>query len=331
MALVTHSQLPAFDTLRAEGIDVATPGEATRSRLPDISIGLLNLMPDGALVATDRQFIRLAAAYADRADLWVFPFTLAPEDRGKDARAHIEAHYWEFGDIQASGVDALIVTGANPLHTDLTEESFWNELAEVLDWAETSTVSVLCSCLATHAVLEKNRLAKRSRLPRKCWGVYRHQVVADHPLVAGLAPEVTAPHSHFYDITPAQFESAGARVLVQSGQGVHLAVDADDFYLFFQGHPEYEPVSLLKEYQREVARFHGGERPDFPPIPEHYFDRRSFPALEEHRRVTETARSEGRDLPPLPEKVEITTADWVEPGRIVYRNWLQRVEQAKRN
>jgi len=36
---------------------------------------------------------------------------------------------------------------------------------------------------------------------------------------------------------------------VESGEGVHLATSADGLrVVFFQGHPEYDTVSLLKEY-----------------------------------------------------------------------------------
>ena len=62
MPLVAYSELPAFETLRLEGVEVTTPELAAQSNLSDLRIGLLNLMPDAALRATDRQFIRLVSA-----------------------------------------------------------------------------------------------------------------------------------------------------------------------------------------------------------------------------------------------------------------------------
>ena len=42
--------------------------------------------------------------------------------------------------------------------------------------------------------------------------------------------------------------------------GVHLATSPDGFRIvYFQGHPEYDRNSLLKEYKREVGRFLDGE------------------------------------------------------------------------
>lgn len=332
MALVAHSGLPAFSALKEEGVLVVDPREATGNGKSDLSIGLLNLMPDAALRATDRQFIRLASAAADRYNLWIYPFTVAADARGVEARSHIRRHYSKFEDLRRVGLDALVVSGANPARHELSEEPFWDGLVEVLDWAETNTHSVLCSCLATHGVLEKQRLTKRVRLPDKMWGVYEHQILDDHPLLAGVEGRVDAPHSHLYDVSADDFEATGARVLAVSDEaGVHMAVSEDEFYVFFQGHPEYEPVSLLKEYKREVARWHRDEREDFPPLPEHYFDSNAFGVLDDHRGQVAAAKSSGDDLPVLKEVPPVFTGvtTWTDPGQTIYRNWLTRISEAK--
>ncbi len=50
--------------------------------------------------------------------------------------------------------------------------------------------------------------------------------------------------------------AAGLQPLVAGGEaGVHLAASADGRLVLLQGHPEYDAVSLLKEYKREVGRF----------------------------------------------------------------------------
>ncbi len=89
MPLVAHSELPAFATLRLEGVAVATPELASESGVTNLRIGLLNLMPDAALRATDRQFIRLVSAYGDSAYLFVYAFTVAAEDRCEAAQDQV--------------------------------------------------------------------------------------------------------------------------------------------------------------------------------------------------------------------------------------------------
>ncbi len=330
MALVAHSDLPAFETMRAEGVPVVSPEVARSSGLPDVKVGLLNLMPDAALRATDRQFMRLVSAAAGEADVWVHPFTVAAEHRGEEARRHVSDHYSGFDDIRRHGVDGLIVTGANPARHLLTEEVFWDGLGEVLDWARESTGSVLCSCLATHAVLERYEGLRRTRLPGKRWGVYQHRILEEHPLLEDVANPVPAPHSHWYDVTRSELEEVGATVLMESEEaGVHMAVSRDDFFVFFQGHPEYDGVSLLKEYRRELGRWYRGEREDYPPVPEHYFDPGGLAAVEAYRPVLERARAAGSPPPGLDEGAVLPCGSppWTETGRLIYRNWVGRLRR----
>lgn len=330
MALVAHSALPAFETMRREGVHLVAPGEA--GGLPTVSVGLLNLMPDAALRATDRQFVRLLTAAADELDIWVHPFTVAAEHRGAEARRHVTDHYTTFEDAVERGLDALIITGANPAQDDLEAETFWAGLEEVLDWATASTRSILCSCLATHAVLQKYRGLRRTRLPEKRWGVYSHRVVEDHPLLDGLDAWVEAPHSHWYDVTREEFESVGLRVVLESDEaGVHMAVDDEDFYVLFQGHPEYDLISLLKEYRRELGRYWRGERKDYPPLPEHYFSDEAIAELADYRPILESARARGSQPPRLSEEELLPkdTHSWNEEGKVVYRNWLRHLVDRK--
>ncbi|MFQ5524138.1 MAG: homoserine O-succinyltransferase [Acidimicrobiia bacterium] len=330
MPLIAHNGLPAFDRLRLEGRDVVSPDEMDGG-LPSIRIGLLNLMPDAALEATERQFIRLVTAYDQEANLYVYPFTLAAEARSHEARAHIRAHYSTFEQLKEFGLDALIITGANPVHVDLVEEAYWTGMVEVLDWAVDGVRSTMCSCLAAHAYIRHHRGINRTRLPRKCWGVFSHHVVSDHFLLDGVVAPVEAPHSHFFNLTAEDFEGSGARLLmVGEHDCVHMAVsDEEASFVFFQGHPEYDGLSLLKEYKREVSRFFAGVREDYPPFPEQYFDPDVVELLAEYQTRVVEARAEGREMPEFPESA-ISIAEppaWSAAGMQIYRNWLAEVSR----
>jgi len=94
-----------------------------------------------------------------------------------------------------------------------------------------------------------------------------------HPLVSGVNTRFDVPHSRFNEVHRDQFEAANLKILVESEEsGVHLAVSEDGFRIvFFQGHPEYDSISLLKEYKREIGRYIHAEThdynqnpPDFP-------------------------------------------------------------------
>ncbi|MDH5178819.1 MAG: homoserine O-succinyltransferase [Gammaproteobacteria bacterium] len=332
MPLVANTPLPAFARLRQEGGTVISSDVAIHQDIRELHIGLLNMMPDAALSATERQFFRLIGESNQIAQFYVHPFTIRELERGPQGMAHVEQFYESFDEIKKAGLDALIITGANVTQPDLALEPFWQPLNEVIDWAYDNVTSTLCSCLATHAVMQFRYGQKRARLPGKRWGVYSHRVVdRKHPLINGVNTRFDVPHSRFNEISREQFEAAGLKVLVESEEAnVHLAVSEDGFRLvFFQGHPEYDTISLLKEYKREVMLFAGGARDDYPPFPENYFSLLTRAVLDEHKLRVIAARDAGQPVPELPEDLIIPRLDntWHDTAEAVINHWVGHVYQ----
>jgi len=332
MPLVAPSNLPTFERLKEEGATVLTRDEALHQDIRELHIGLLNMMPDAALAATERQFFRLVGGSNQIAQFFMHPFTLKELKRSPEAASYVATYYESFEQIKRDGLDALIITGANVTQSDLAKEPFWKPLIEVIDWALENVTSTLCSCLATHAVLQFRHGQKRRRLPAKRWGVYPHRVVNRlHPLVKDVNTRFDVPHSRFNEIGHDQFEAAGLHVLAEGRtSGVHLAVSADQFrVVYFQGHPEYDTISLLKEYKREVMLFAAGERSDYPPFPEHYFDLRTQAILGEHQGRLIAARTRGLPLPEFPECYinDSLHNTWHDTAEAVINNWIGKVYQ----
>ncbi len=332
MPLIASSALPTFARLRADGETVLARDAALQQDIRELHIGLLNMMPDTALEATERQFFRLVGESNQIAQFYMHPFTLPQLVRGKTGGEHVAKYYETFEQIKAQGLDALIISGANVTQPDLAREPFWQPLIEVIDWAYQHVTSTLCSCLATHAVLEFRYREKRRPLGFKRWGVYSHRVVnRRHPLVADVNTRFDVPHSRFNQIDRAQFDRANLRVLVESDSaGVHLATSEDGFrIIFFQGHPEYDTVSLLKEYKREVGRFARGEREDYPPLVENYFSAATAAVLDEYQERLVAARAQGVALPDFPEALIVATLDntWHDSAEAVIDNWIGKVYQ----
>jgi len=327
MTLVAHSKLPTYDRLREEGEVIITPDRAIHQDIRELHIGLLNMMPDAALSATERQFFRLVGGSNQIAQVYIHPFTLPELVRGEEASEYIAQYYETFEQIKAEGLDALIITGANVTQPDLSHEAFWEPLNEVFDWAYQNVSSVLCSCLATHAVMQSRFGKKRQALASKRWGVFSHQVIdQQHPLVRNANTRFDVPHSRFNEISREQFEQAGMSVLVESqAAGVHLAVSEDLFRIvFFQGHPEYDTISLLKEFKREVSRFARGYRDEYPPFPDNYFGEQVKAILAEHGYQIKRARQRGLPLPAFPEDMVASSIHntWRDSGATVLNNWL---------
>ncbi len=331
MPLVAHSSLPSFRRLKDEGETVLEKGAALQQDIRELHIGLLNMMPDAALEATERQFFRLVGESNQIAQFYMHPFSVANLPRSKKGQAHIDQYYESYEKIKQAGLDALIITGATP-GPELSEEPFWEPLIDVIDWAYENVTSTLCSCLATHAVMEFRYGQKRRPLGFKRWGVYSHRVVElNHPLVTGVNTRFDVPHSRFNQIDRDQFEAAHLHILVESEQaGTHLAVSEDQFRLiFFQGHPEYDSISLLKEYKREVTGFINGEQEDYPPPPENYFSLQSQGVIDEYKARLLEARAQGIPLPEFPERLLSQQVDntWHDTAEAIINNWIGQVYQ----
>jgi len=332
MPIVAHSDLPTFERLKQEGEAILDPHRALQQDIRELHIGLLNMMPDAALAATERQFFRLVGESNQIAQFYVHPFTVPQLPRSDEGRAYTERYYESFDRIRSDGLDALIITGANVTQPDLAAEPFWEPLIEVIDWAKENVTSTLCSCLATHAVMQFMHGKKRHRLSQKRWGVFRHRVVNRiHPLVNDVNTLFDVPHSRFNEISREQFEQAGLHVLVESeAAGVHLAVSEDYFRtVYFQGHPEYDTISLLKEYKREVNRFIAGARHDYPPFPENYFTLQTQAILDEHKHQVLFAKQNGSTIPAFPESLITQRLDntWHDTAEAVINNWIGIVYQ----
>ncbi len=327
MPLVHHNNLPTFDRLRAEGQFILPKGRAIHQDIRELHIGVLNLMPDAALEATERQFMRLIGDSIQVAQIYVHFFTIDGVERSLDTQAYIGTHYKSFNQIKAMGLDALIISGTSEDDPVLKYAPYYNALQKVIDWAWDYVPSTLFACLATHALMSMRYNQTRRLQDQKLWGVYDHRVLKrKHPLVINMNTSFHAPHSRLNAIDAHQFEAAGMDILVRSAEaGVHVATTPDGFrFICFQGHPEYDMISLFKEYKREVANFIDGARADYPPFVENYFGPKAQAILNSHKNTILQG-----ERPDFPEEdiVPLLENSWKDSARAIISNWIGLVYQ----
>ena len=302
---------------------------------PTLEIGLINNMPDAALRATERQFIDvLGTATGDRV-VRLHLYSLPSVERGSAARAHIRAAYANVRDLRSGMLDALVVTGAEPKAPSLTDEPYWRELTEIIDWAEHNTISTVWSCLAAHAAVLHLDGIGRHRLAEKRFGLFDCAKLVDDPLLEGLPDGTRNPHSRWNDLKANELRAHGYAVLTHSPEaGVDLFTKQwNSLFVFFQGHPEYGVDTLFREYRRDMTRYLRGERDTIPGLPSSYFDRDT-----ERRLARLAARAPSQRGPEaqarLPGDWALQT-DLIEAWRSaavqIYRNWLHHVATVKSN
>ncbi len=332
MPLVAHKKLPSFDKLSEEGLLILESQSAMQQDIREMHIGLLNMMPDAALEATERQFFRLIGESNAIAQIFVHPFTLEELPRSDKAQEYIRRNYDSFETIKSNGLDALIITGANVEGEDLKEQAFWQPLTKILDWATDNVASTLCSCLASHVVLEYRYGQKRHKQSQKIWGVYSHEINSSkHPLINHINDRFEVPHSRWNSITLDQFQKAGLNVLsVSKEKEVHLATSEDGIrFVFFQGHPEYDTISLLKEYKRDILAAIEKHPIEFPPFPHNYLGPFEVAVLNEFKYRIEHDERLHLPKPDFPEALISNYIDnvWQDSSTKVFTNWIGIVYQ----
>jgi|ERR1700677_214346 homoserine O-succinyltransferase/O-acetyltransferase len=298
-----------------------------------VRIAFINNMPDSALEDTEMQFMELLNAASGDTPVRLKFFSLPNVPRGDRGLQHLSGFYYGIEDLWNSRFDALIMTGTEPVHSDLRQEPYWHAMTDVLDWAERNTVSTILSCLAAHAGVLHSDGVQRQRLPDKMFGVFDSATVSDHELTRHAARPVRFPHSRWNEVTENSLVSAGYSFLTKSAQaGVDSFVKQKRKSLFvhFQGHPEYGALTLLKEYRRDIKRFLRQERSTYPTMPEGYFTAASALLLSEFRNGALARPSEER-LAFFPESLLVGALQnvWQASAMCMYRNWLQYVLSRK--
>lgn len=329
MPLIKNSNLPTFQRLADEGRQILDATRAKKQDIRELHIGFLNIMPDAAFEATERQFFRLVGESNRVVQIHMHPFTLPLFKRSANIQNHLKQYYEPIEKIMEDGLDALIITGANEeTNPPVSDESFWSPLKDILNWSMNNVTSTLCSCLSSHVALKYLYGQSPVWQTNKRWGVYRHRLIdKTHPMMRGMNTVFDLPHSRYSEVTREQFEKAGMKILVESAQaGVHMASSPDGLRLIcFQGHPEYDIFSLLKEYRRETINFIEGRRPDYPPIPDHYFNDTATQIAEDHKHIILSGKTNAT----FPEEAIEAELDntWADSARSCVGSWIGLVYQ----
>jgi homoserine O-succinyltransferase len=297
-----------------------------------IEIGLVYNLPISAFPATERRYRHLLEKAAGKIPFRLRFFSLSSIDMLPGTGRCVRNIAVDLRDFNCLNIDGLIVTGAEPRATALPKEPYWEALTELVDWAEANTHSTIWSCLAAHAAVLHLDGIERRRLAQKCSGMYNCSKVIDNWLTDGLLTSVKVLHSRLHDLSESALRERGYQVLTKSkdaGIDIFARRQGSQFF-FFQGHPEYDSLSLQREYLRDIGRYLAGDQEFYPNIPERYFDTATTLALGEFRAWAFAERNPAliADLPKLTLLPNVT----VEPetaATTIFGNWLRYLAQCK--
>jgi homoserine O-succinyltransferase len=284
-------------------------------------------MPDSALEDTEIQFFELLDDSSGDIPVHLTLYSLPKVPRGDRGQQHLRSFYSSIDELWNAELDSIIVTGTEPRQPDLRDEPYWAALVDVLDWAERNTTSTVLSCLAAHAsVLHCDGIARHA-LSDKKFGVFGYGKTHDHVLTRGTPELIKNPHSRWNEVKEDALLSCGYSVLTKSAdEGVDLFVKkrAKSLFVYFQGHPEYGALTLLKEYRRDIKRFIRQERETYPSMPQGYFGAEGAKLLNDFREVVLSSPREEL-ITTFPEAVIVNALEnsWHISAKSLYSNWLQ--------
>lgn len=253
MPIKTQNDLPAKAILEHENIFVIDEERALHQDIRPIQIGILNLMP--LKEDTELQLLRSLSNSPLQVDITFL--TVQSHESKNTSKSHLNHFYQTFDEVKDQNLDGLIITGAPVETMDFEDVDYWKELTEIMEWSKTHVTCTFHSCWGAQAGLYYHYGIKKELLADKVFGVYEHRVQNRKiPLVRGFDDLFMAPHSrHSRMDEKAIRENKDLIVLAESEEaGIFLVLSVDNHQIFCMGHPEYDRLTLDKEYKRDLEK-----------------------------------------------------------------------------
>lgn len=253
MPIKTQSDLPAKEILERENIFVMDEKRAMHQDIRPINIVIVNLMP--LKEDTELQLLRSLSNTPLQVD--VSFVTPASHESTHTSMSHLNKFYQTFSEIEKQYFDGMIITGAPVEQMAFEEVDYWQEICKIMEWSKTHVTSTMHVCWGAQAALYYYYGIPKYDLDEKMFGVYRHKVMNRKiPLVRGFDDYFYAPHSRHTGVRKEEIEKhEELTILAESEEaGVFLVINQDGSRIFVMGHPEYDRLTLGKEYHRDKEK-----------------------------------------------------------------------------
>jgi len=266
--------LPAKPILESENIFVMGEKRALHQDIRPLQLAILNLMP--TKIATETQLLRLLGNSPLQVDITLLH--MGSHESKNTPSEHLVDHYLTFNRVNGTKFDGLIITGAPVEQMPFEQVDYWDELKDVMDWADTHVFSTFHICWGAQAGLYHRYGVPKYPLPAKMFGVFRHQICQPYEkILRGFDDEFYAPHSRHTEIRREDIQKVpDLDILAESPEsGVYMVASRDRRMFYITGHSEYDPLTLKTEYDRDVGKglpiqpprnYFPGDDPAQPPV-----------------------------------------------------------------
>lgn len=253
MPIRVQNGLPAKEQLEEENIFVMDEFRSMHQDIRPLKICILNLMP--LKEDTELQLMRALSNTPLQIDI---TFLTVKSHVSQNVSAnHLNQFYTTWDTINKKNYDGMIITGAPVENMEFEEVDYWNELTDIFEWTKSHVTSTIHICWGAQAGLYYHFGLKKHILDRKLFGIYpQHVMNRKDPLVRGFDDVFYAPHSRHTAVLAEDIHDCPAlKVLAESDEaGVYLCTSGNGKQIFIMGHPEYDRLTLDKEYRRDLGK-----------------------------------------------------------------------------
>ncbi|HEY8805613.1 MAG TPA: homoserine O-succinyltransferase [Clostridium sp.] len=252
MPIKIPDNLPAFKTLNKENIFTITEDCAFHQDIRPLKIVILNLMP--TKIDTETQLLRLLG----NSPLQIDVVLLHPESHASKniSEEHLIKFYNTFDEIKDLKFDGMIITGAPIENVPFEEVDYWEELKKIMEWSVRNVYSTLHICWGAQAGLHYHYGVQKHKLNSKMFGVFKHKITKQNvKLLSGFDDEFYVPHSRYTEIRKADIDKIDELEIISESEesGIYIVSAKKGRQIFITGHSEYDPLTLKKEYDRDIA------------------------------------------------------------------------------
>nr|WP_319570569.1 homoserine O-succinyltransferase [uncultured Draconibacterium sp.] len=253
MPLNINDKLPAIEILREENIFVIDSSRASHQDIRPLKIVILNLMP--LKISTETDLLRLLSNSPLQIEI---DFLKIKGHTPKNTPSeHMSEFYDTFDELKNKKYDGMIITGAPVEQLEFEDVTYWDEMKEILDWAEHNVTSSLFICWAAQAALFHYYKVPKYPLNKKMFGVFEHHLTDNTlPIFRGFDDVFFIPHSRHTEIRKEDIGKVDElKVISYSDEaGVSIVKAKNGRQLFVTGHSEYSRNTLGGEYKRDKAK-----------------------------------------------------------------------------
>ena len=260
MPIRVDDDLPVKKILEDENIFVMGSDRAIRQDIRPLDILILNLMP--LKQDAELQLMRSLSNTPLQVNISLIR-TMTYESKHAP-KGHLERFYTDFSSIKDRKWDGFIITGAPIEKMEFEDVEYWDELKEIMDWSEKNVTSTIHICWGAQAGLYYRYGVQKYELDKKLSGIYMHHTFhRKTPLVRGFDDIFYVPHSRYTGVDKDEIvKNPHLEIVAESDEaGPYLIIGDEGKNIFVTGHPEYDILTLDKEYKRDLAK---GLNPDIP-------------------------------------------------------------------